>query len=64
MSNIKAQFDKAVQIVKELPAEGPLKPTQDDQLLVSGGTVWRLVWGGVARRRLTRSDGRSRRRAD
>ncbi|GFZ45536.1 hypothetical protein JCM24511_03262 [Saitozyma sp. JCM 24511] len=36
MSNIKAQFDKAVQIVKELPAEGPLKPTQDDQLLFYG----------------------------
>jgi hypothetical protein len=45
MSNIKAQFDKAVQIVKELPAEGPLKPTQDDQLLVS----WRGVgWCGLS----------------
>ncbi|EIW72552.1 hypothetical protein TREMEDRAFT_41825 [Tremella mesenterica DSM 1558] len=31
--NIDAKFDKAVQIVGELPAEGPIKPTQDQKLL-------------------------------
>ena len=31
---IQAAFDKAVQIVKELPADGPVKPTQDEQLEV------------------------------
>jgi hypothetical protein len=34
MSN-QAAFDKAVQIVKDLPADGPVKPSQDDQLAVS-----------------------------
>lgn len=33
---IQAAFDKAVQIVKELPKDGPVKPSQDDQLAVSG----------------------------
>ncbi|TDL25635.1 acyl-CoA-binding protein [Rickenella mellea] len=28
----KAQFDKAVEIVQSLPKDGPIKPTQDDQL--------------------------------
>ncbi|OCH93033.1 acyl-CoA-binding protein [Obba rivulosa] len=27
-----AKFDKAVQIVKSLPKDGPIKPTQDEQL--------------------------------
>jgi diazepam-binding inhibitor (GABA receptor modulating acyl-CoA-binding protein) len=36
MSNVKAQFEKAVQIVKDLPADGPVKPSQDEQLQVSG----------------------------
>jgi hypothetical protein len=30
----KAQFDKAVAIVQALPKDGPIKPTQDDQLTV------------------------------
>lgn len=30
-----AAFDKAVQIVKDLPPEGDVKPSQDDQLAVS-----------------------------
>lgn len=34
MSNVKAQFDKAVAIVKDLPADGPVKPSQDEQLQV------------------------------
>ncbi|TFK90675.1 acyl-CoA-binding protein [Polyporus arcularius HHB13444] len=28
----KAKFDKAVAIVQSLPKEGPIKPTQDEQL--------------------------------
>ncbi|CAL1716984.1 unnamed protein product [Somion occarium] len=28
----KSKFDKAVEIVQSLPKEGPIKPTQDDQL--------------------------------
>jgi hypothetical protein len=28
------QFDKAVAIVQALPKDGPIKPTQDDQLTV------------------------------
>ncbi|KAI0076012.1 Acbp from Moniliophthora Perniciosa [Panus rudis PR-1116 ss-1] len=28
----KAKFDKAVEIVQSLPKDGPIKPTQDDQL--------------------------------
>ncbi|MCV2423903.1 acyl-CoA-binding protein, partial [Paucibacter sp. DJ4R-1] len=28
-----AQFDKAVTIVQNLPKDGPVKPTQEDQLL-------------------------------
>ncbi|KAI0264355.1 acyl-CoA-binding protein [Gloeopeniophorella convolvens] len=28
----KTKFDKAVQIVQALPKDGPIKPTQDDQL--------------------------------
>lgn len=34
MSNVKAQFDKAVAIVKDLPSDGPVKPSQDEQLQV------------------------------
>ena len=30
----KAKFDKAVSIVQSLPKEGPIKPTQDEQLYV------------------------------
>lgn len=29
-----AKFDKAVQIVQALPKDGPIKPSQDDQLYV------------------------------
>ncbi|CAD6565818.1 MAG: hypothetical protein TREMPRED_001813 [Tremellales sp. Tagirdzhanova-0007] len=32
MVNTAAQFDKAVAIVKALPPDGPVKPSQDDQL--------------------------------
>ncbi|KAL7419303.1 acyl-CoA-binding protein (ACBP)/diazepam binding inhibitor (DBI)/endozepine (EP) [Cryptotrichosporon argae] len=32
MVNVSAQFEKAVAIVKELPPDGPVKPTQDQQL--------------------------------
>jgi diazepam-binding inhibitor (GABA receptor modulating acyl-CoA-binding protein) len=39
--SVQAQFDKAVAIVKELPPDGPVKPTQDDQLLVSRMSAWR-----------------------
>ncbi|POY76373.1 hypothetical protein BMF94_0570 [Rhodotorula taiwanensis] len=28
-----AQFDKAVKLIGELPADGPVKPSQDDKLL-------------------------------
>ena len=35
MVNTKAQFEKAVTIVKALPPDGPVKPSQDDQLAVS-----------------------------
>jgi hypothetical protein len=31
----KAKFDKAVAIVQSLPKDGPIKPSQDDQLYVS-----------------------------
>ena len=30
----KAKFDKAVAIVQSLPKEGPIQPTQDEQLFV------------------------------
>lgn len=30
-----AKFDKAVEIVQNLPKDGPIKPTQDEQLYVS-----------------------------
>ena len=30
----KSKFDKAVSIVQNLPKDGPIKPTQDDQLYV------------------------------
>lgn len=32
----KAKFDKAVSIVQSMPKEGPIQPTQDEQLYVSG----------------------------
>ncbi|KZT02275.1 acyl-CoA-binding protein [Laetiporus sulphureus 93-53] len=32
MSVSEAKFDKAVKIVQGLPKDGPVKPTQDDQL--------------------------------
>ena len=37
MSVSEAKFEKAVQIIQGLPKDGPVKPTQDDQLFVSGG---------------------------
>ena len=30
----KAKFEKAVSIVQSLPKDGPIKPTQDEQLIV------------------------------
>ena len=30
----KSKFDKAVEIVQSLPKDGPIKPSQDDQLYV------------------------------
>lgn len=36
---IQAAFDKAVQIVKELPKDGPVQPTQDEQLEVRLGLI-------------------------
>ena len=33
--SIQAKFDKAVAIVQGLPKDGPIKPTQDQQLIVS-----------------------------
>ena len=30
-----AKFDKAVAIIQGLPKDGPIKPSQDDQLYVS-----------------------------
>ena len=51
MVNTAAQFDKAVAIVKALPPDGPVKPSQDDQLAVSGrlgcrtdGSSWMCTW--------------------
>lgn len=32
MVNLNAQFDKAVAIVRALPADGPTKPSTDQQL--------------------------------
>ncbi|TFK70318.1 acyl-CoA-binding protein, partial [Pluteus cervinus] len=32
----KAKFDKAVEIVRSLPSDGPVKPSQDDQLFFYG----------------------------
>ena len=40
MVNLNAQFDKAVAIVRSLPADGPLKPSTDQQLEVSASR-WR-----------------------
>ena len=42
MVNTAAQFDKAVAIVKALPPDGPVKPSQDDQLAVSGCVLHQL----------------------
>ncbi len=36
MVNVQAEFDLAVEKVKSLPPTGPVKPTQDDQLLFYG----------------------------
>lgn len=30
-----SKFNKAVEIIQALPKEGPIKPSQDDQLFVS-----------------------------
>lgn len=35
MSVSEAKFDKAVKIIQGLPKDGPVKPTQEDQLYVS-----------------------------
>ena len=34
MSQWDAKFNKAVEVVQGLPKDGPIKPTQDDQLYV------------------------------
>lgn len=42
------QFEKAVALIRDLPKDGPVKPSQDDQLLVSrpsppfcsSGSIW------------------------
>lgn len=34
MSNLNAQFEKAVTMVRSLPPDGDVKPTQDQQLEV------------------------------
>lgn len=34
-----AKFNKAVEIIQNLPADGPVKPTSDDQLYVSADCV-------------------------
>ena len=35
-----AKFNKAAEIIQSLPKDGPIKPTQDDQLYVRGRRVW------------------------
>jgi len=39
MVNVKTQFDEAVIIIKELPPDGSVKPSEDDQLAVSHSTL-------------------------
>jgi hypothetical protein len=39
----KAKFEKAVEIVRSLPKEGPIQPTQDDQLYVRTPFFFRVV---------------------
>lgn len=41
----KAKFDKAVSIVQNLPKEGPIQPTQDEQLFVRPVASPRLARG-------------------
>ncbi len=58
MVNVQAQFDKAVAIVKALPPDGPVKPTQDDQLAVSQGVRSALdIHGLEASRKLLPGSG-------
>ena len=39
----KAKFDKAVAIVQSLPKEGPIQPSQDEQLFVRPFSLLRRV---------------------
>jgi diazepam-binding inhibitor (GABA receptor modulator, acyl-CoA-binding protein) len=34
-----AQFNKAVKIIQELPKDGPVKPSTDDQLFVRATSI-------------------------
>lgn len=40
MSYTEAQFQKAADIIKSLPEDGPVKPTQEDQLYVSNSRMY------------------------
>lgn len=39
-----AKFDKAVSIVQSLPKDGPIKPSQDDQLYVRLPLHLNWIW--------------------
>ena len=43
----KAKFDKAVAIVQSLPKEGPIQPTQEEQLFVRPFSLLRRVAFGA-----------------
>lgn len=44
MVNVQKQFDRAVAIVKELPPDGPVKPSQDQQLDVRFSLAPYVPW--------------------
>ena len=44
--SIQTKFDRAVTIVQGLPKEGPVQPTQEDQLYVSFSS-WGIEVSGV-----------------
>lgn len=55
-----AKFDKAVKIVQSLPKDGPIKPTQDDQLYVRtpvffSSSLWASQPKSLSRHTATRS---------
>lgn len=39
----KGKFEKAVEIIRSLPKEGPIQPSQDDQLYVRTPFFFRVV---------------------